>query len=244
MRIQQLHNLLKGSPAFVVGTGPSLRVTDLSLLHNTGVYVIGLNQAYRHVRCHLCVTAHPELYQEYAKSKYADSIGRLERRVGRWVIKKKPPMADLSLDDERHFVFHTSEDWSLFTKPEDDTLFLGRGIQLTAMDLAARMGASHVILVGCDMTALAGEHHGHAQHVRFHGLPPPDVYREYYEWTRRGRTELRKRKPPVPVYSLTPFLGLGHTNDDWRFLKAELGVGDLPPPEDTSAYKRKGTDKP
>ena len=82
MRIDSIYG---GDEIYIVGTGPSLRVTPLSFLHNK--YVIGLNQAWRHVKTTLNITVHPELVEESRKGGCESA----------WVIKKKPPMEFLEL---------------------------------------------------------------------------------------------------------------------------------------------------
>src|SRR5688572_9698062 len=108
MRITKLYRSLNGSPAFVLGTGPSARCFPLAALR--GAYVVGLNQAWKYarqqdVRLQLMLTAHPELFLEYQKAVNWPVLG-----APTWVIKKKPPMADLPLDDPNHYVYHTSPD--------------------------------------------------------------------------------------------------------------------------------------
>jgi hypothetical protein len=112
------------------------------------------------------------------------------------------------------------------------------------MHMAMLMGATEIILVGVDMCELGGQHHGHEQHVRFHGLPAPDVYKEYRDYTAAMRAEIAKVRPQVSVLSLSPLLGACDGNEDYKRLVAEKGIKPLPQPKDTSEYKREHTDKP
>jgi hypothetical protein len=232
MRIRDLYDRHTGT-IYIIGTGPSLRVFDLGFL--IGQTTIGLNQAYKYIATTYNITVHPELLTEYEQSHpQPDSAV--------WLVKHKAPRLDLELDHPKHYVFHTAEDWDLFEHPRRDTLFIGRGVQQTAMDMAARMGAKNIVLVGVDMTALGGDHHGHVQHVQYHGLASDSVFCEYRLWTRRARTELRKRN--ISVFTLSPFVGLGDANHDYEHLKAELGLDKLPSPKDVSKYTRSGIDVP
>lgn len=233
MRIASLYGTLSGRPAFVVGTGPSMRCFPLSVLR--GQYLIGLNQAWKYADAHgvefdLMVTVHPELCQEY------EAAGRAGRT--RWVVKKKPPMADLSFDDPRRYVFLTRADLGCVAERPDDTLYLGEGVQCTAMDLAARLGADPVVLVGVDMTSLDGDYHGHDQHVRWLGLAPEEQYALYRGSAAAVRSLLRDRFG-VRVLTLSPFLGADAAREDYVRLKAELGLKPLPPPPDVSPYFRR-----
>ena len=191
---------------------------------------LGLNQFWRYLMPTMNITVHPELLQECLKESKKPSTT--------WIVKKKPPMQDLSLDDERFYVFNTNDNFDTVVNRPADTLFIGRGVQQTAMDLAARMGASTIILVGVDMTDLGGDHHGHDQHVRFHGLSPQDVYMEYRHYTAEVRRRLRE-KFGVTVVTMSPFLGANAATEDYLRLCKEHELPKLPPPKDTSAYMRK-----
>jgi hypothetical protein len=230
VRIQELDRVFRGNDVYVVGTGPSARFFPWKFLADK--VVIGLNQAFRYAPMTVSITVHPELVLEY---------GALEKKHQTvWAVKKKPPLDKLDLDDRRHYVFHTAEDWELFERPRKDTLFIGRGVQQTAMDLASRMGARSIVLVGVDMAALGGDHHAHDQHVRFHGLPPRDVYLEYRRWTAKARRLIREHRG-VPTLSMSPLIGADQA-EDYARLVAEYGLPPLPTPTDTSKYKRERAD--
>ncbi len=235
MRIETLYDRLKGdnTVAFVVGTGPSMRCFPTHALK--GAFVVGLNQAWRYVTPNLMLTAHPELYQEFAARPAPRPVAPPPVP---WVIKKKPPMNDLSLDDPQHYVFHTSPEVKTVWERPKDTLYLGEGIQCTAIDLLARMGADTVILVGCDMTDLGGDFHGHDQHVRWLGMKPRDQYALYRKTTAKVRSAVRDRFG-VNVLTLSPFVGLGHVEEDYGRLRSELKLKPLPKPKDVSPYLRK-----
>ncbi len=225
MRIQDLPKQLPSDfvrTTYIVGTGPSLRCTPPDVLH--GKFVIGLNQAWRHVGCHLSITVHPELVTQYEVAK--------PRSRTQWVVKKKPPMAHLTLDDPQYYVFGTTYDLNQVNKHPKDTLYLGEGVQTCAMDLAARLGAKHIVLVGCDACCLEGDYHGHDQHVRWVGRTPDEQYRLYRESTAAVRSELRQ--VGVSVMSLTPFIGANAAPEDYRRLKTELGLDPFPVPVDVS----------
>lgn len=227
MRIEKLYGRHKGEPIYIVGTGPSMRVFPTQALK--GKTCIGLNQAWRYCPLTYTISVHPELLTEYLDTP--------NRNKTQWIVKHKPPL-NLLLDDPEHYVFHTSEDdMSLFKQDKPDTLFIGRGVQQTAMHMAALMGASELRLVGIDMTDLGGEHHGHAQHVRFHGVPPDIVYKEYRVYTAKVRKAITDRWK-IPVLTLSPLLGADHGTEDYERLCAEQGLPKLPPPQDTSPYKR------
>lgn len=235
MRIQELYPDFRDKDVFVIGTGPSASVFPWEFLN--GKFTLGLNQAWRYLPLNYCLTAHPELLLE--QEQHAEATG--QRGGIKWIVKKKPPLEKLTLEDPRYYVYHSREDWGLFAKPEADVLFLGRGVQQTAIDLCCRAGAKSVILIGVDMGSLDGDHHGHHQHVRFHGLAPKDVYAEYRKWTAKAR-RLAREHYGVPVLTLSPLLGLTAPEEDYKRLHQELGIPKLPPPKDTSGYKRERAD--
>lgn len=223
MRIQALADDIVGDQTvFIVGTGPSLRVTPLDFLK--GRLVVGLNQAWKYLQCDFTITIHPELYQAYCKESGCGA--------GRWIIKKKPPMANLELDDEFHYVFGTSYDIETVAKRPKDTLYLGEGVQSTAMDLAARMGAKTIVLVGCDAGSLEGDFHGHDQHVRWVGRTPDEQYKLYRDSTAEVREALRPLG--VSVLTLSPFIGANSAVEDYRRLKDVHKLAPLPAPKDIS----------
>lgn len=247
MRIDDpaLGNQFKGRDVYIVGSGPSMRLFDVRFL--LGKPVIALNQAWRYwtgtgAAPTLGLTVHPELVQEY-NLEYVTAAETAPLPVVTWAVKRKPPMEALTLDDLNYYVFKTNPDFATIAARPADTLFIGRGVQQTAMDLAARLGARAIVLVGVDMAALGGDHHGHDQHVQFHGQPADAVYREYYEWTRTAR-QLIESAWKIPTLSLTPFLGAGWAAEDYDCQCTQRGLAPLPPPQDVSKYNRKGTDKP
>lgn len=229
MRINSLYGRYAGGTIYVVGTGPSLRCLDLTFLK--GQTTLGLNQAWKHFSPTFSITVHPELVLQYEATKKHEDVSPTS-----WIVKRKTPMEGLSLDDKRYHVFNTSYDIaSVVTRPAD-TLYLGEGAQTCALDLAARMGARFVVLVGCDGGSLGGDFHAHDQHVRWLGMRPDDQYALY----RRTTAAVRKRLRPlgVAVMTLSPFIGVNAAEEDYARLRGELGLDTLPPPKDTSAYVR------
>lgn len=232
MRINLLAGRHKGEDIYIVGTGPSLRVFDKNYLSNK--VTIGLNQAWKHLPTVYSISVHPELVVEYEQTKTKNKTC--------WIVKQKGDFVNKSLDDPEYYIFKTVDrDFSIFTKPKKDHLFIGRGVQQTAMNMAAIMGAKNIVLVGVDMTDVGGDHHGHDQHVKFHGLAPRDVYSEYRDYTASARQELRKLG--IAVMTLSPFLGSCDASEDYLRLCSELKLPKLPAPKDTSTYVRKSVDR-
>src|ERR1022692_2950895 len=149
MRISLLAHKHSGATIYVCGTGPSFRCMDPTFLNDK--ITIGLNQFWRNYRPTYSLTVHPELVLEYQKAAELAGLGR-GRSLMPWIVKKKAPMGKLTFDDPNYFVFETAqEDLSVLRNRPPDKLYLAHGIQCTALDLAARMGAKNIILVGTDM---------------------------------------------------------------------------------------------
>lgn len=249
MRIQDAtlrNRFVHGAPIYVVGSGPSMRLVDMNFLRDQ--QTIALNQAWKYwvgtgYRPTLALTVHPGHVSEHATAYKNQKLGDPLVPSLTWAVKKKPPMERLELDDPDHYVFHTSPDFSTIVVQPEDTLFIGRGVQQTAMDLAVRLGARTIILVGCDMTDLGGDHHGHDQHVQFHGLDAVAVYAEYRAFTRHAR-DLIFEQHKIPTFTLSPFVGINDAHEDYDHLVKRRNFPQLPKPKDVSQYNRKGTDKP
>lgn len=225
MRIATLPPLPADKTVYVVGTGPSLRCTPLAFLRDK--VTIGLNQAWKHLPLTYGLTVHPEL----AVEQMAGAASGMK-----WVVKRKPPFESVNLDDPRFYCFDTSYSLTTVSTRPADVLYLGEGAQTTAMDLAARMGARFVVLVGCDACAMGGDYHGHHQHVRWLGMRPIDQYRAYRQTTAEVRAVLRGLG--VDVLTASPFIGTNAADEDYQRLKKELGLKPLPAPRDVSPYTR------
>lgn len=230
MRIQDIPKVGGDKTVYVVGTGASLRCLPLGFFG--GKTTIGLNQAWKHLPCTYSITVHPDLFLEWAEA--IKPAGRIASRWPKtqWVIKRKPPMERLRVTDPHHYVFDTSYDLKTVTDRPKDVLYLGEGVQTTAMDLAARMGAAAIILVGCDAKALGGDYHAHDQHVRWVGRRPEDQYKMYRDSAADVRLALRG--VGVSVMTLSPFIGVDAGEEDYLRLRGELGLDRLPEPKDVS----------
>lgn len=236
MRISNLYNKYLGSDIYIVGTGPTLRMLPKEFFNNK--IAIGLNQAYKTFDLTYAVTVHPELVPEYIRFKKENKC-----KETNWVICSKKPPLRLKFDDKKYYVYHRINDWKCFIERTKDSLFCGRGIQQTAIDLAGRMGATNIILVGVDMESLCGDHHGHDQHIRFQGVSPEDAYKEYRLWTYKAK-KLAREHYGISVLSLSPLLGCGGLihDGDYERLRVEMGLEPLKTPKDISRKNRKGID--
>jgi hypothetical protein len=125
-------------------------------------------------------------------------------------------------------------DW--VERPTEDWLYVWSSIAQTATNLAANMGASNVILIGCDHAPLDNNHHAHHQHTRWKGVDPQHRYMQYYQGIAEVRAALRGRG--VNVVTVNPFLKLDMPAMDFQRLSQELGVPALISGKDVQSRDR------
>ncbi len=230
--IAELHKKHLKADIYVLGSGPSLRFLPESFFENK--ITIGLNYAYRVIRPNYSITIHPYVIPIQRESWNCSWITKTKISDDSWKIHKA------NNNVEHFYLFNNNNDPANFdylAEPgTSHSLFVGCGIQTGAIALAAKMGASNVILCGCDMAWIGGDHHSIDQHTQFHGLNPLDVYDEYYYYTAKVRKEV-KRLYGCNVLSLSPFLGR-NTERDYSYLKEQYSLPELERPKDIEHVKR------
>lgn len=225
MRIQEFWDIHPGATIYIVGTGPSMRIFPPDFFRNK--IVIGLNQAYKYpIPFWYHITIHPDLIPA-------------ETKAGRWFTKRKPPRDDLDITHPYFVVFQNNKDVKDFSYIEKtpDCLYVGRGIHTAAIVLAAQMGAAYAVLVGVDCAQMASDHHGHAQHVQWHGMEPEAVYDEYRAYGVEVRRRVQERYG-MRTLSLNPYMGVDQYEEDYKEQLRWIGLRPLPYPKDVSKYKR------
>ena len=245
-----------GETIYIVGTGPSQRLFPIDFLEDKTT--IGLNQAWKYAPMTYSITVHPEHIWDHEHTEGANLTkwvvtSRRKRSAVRYTTHpetghKRKHDIWFSAQHCEHYVFDPVHGAQALDEPalldrrgSDNRLYQAHGVHNSAMWLAARMGAKTVILVGVDMTDLGGEHHAHEQHIRWCGASAEDAYKEYRDDA--FDTRKRLRSVGVSVLTLTPFLGSGHAEEDYRKQKKEMGLEDLPEPEDISPYTRPDLEK-
>jgi hypothetical protein len=230
--ISDLYKKHLKSDIYIVGSGPSLRFFPENFFQNK--ITIGLNYAYKSIRPMYSITVHPYIIPIRQSDWNCEWITKTKTSDNSWSIHKNNGNVDA------FYLFNNNNDpldFSYLTVPgTSQNLFVGAGIQTGALHLAARMGACNAILVGVDMGLTAGGHHATDQHTQFHGYSAQAVYDEYYYYTVKLRTEL-KRLYGMNIVALTPFLGKDIERDACH-LKQELNLPDLPKPVEVEHVKR------
>jgi hypothetical protein len=230
--VSELYDRHLGADIYVIGTGASMRVFPSEFFE--GRITIGLNQAWRHAHIRYGITIGPHLnIPEFIE-------GEQPRPEITWITKRDKSRAVLTPEqfayaDERFYYFEMGgrRNTQPLEEPSDEGRFLEwvrkptaaklyqwSSISQTGVNLAANMGAKTVILVGCDNSALADNHHAHSQHTKWLGADPERRYWQYYEGLADVRGALRCRG--VNVLTLTPFLKLDAAEHDFARLCDEL----------------------
>lgn len=229
VNVTELYGKHKDQDIYIIGTGPSLRVFPLDYLKDK--LTIGLNQAWRHGHWTYMLTVHGELYLDWEKRQKTNKL-----KVGQkyWIVSAfKPPLL-ATRHDSRWWVFASKNSLEALDNPQfPGCLVVLHGIQNTALHLAYHMGARNIFLIGVDMGKLSGDYHAHEQHVKMHGRPEDEVYRDMRSTTAAVRGWLKKKG--INVFNLTSLLG-GSPEEDYKRLCSDAGLEPLPKPEDTSNY--------
>ncbi len=213
MQLNDLVGKHPDSTIYIIGTGPTMRLYDLSFFKDK--LTIGLNQAYKYLPTTYSLTIHPNLIPNDPKIWNTKWITKIKGKFNYY---------------DYCYLFSSSDGWyALERRISPPTLFVGRGIHTGGLHLAALLGAKTVILCGVDMSPLGGEHHAHVQHNQFHKIPFTDVYKEYYYYAVKCRQILRDYWG-MNILKMSPLLGESYSELDYNRLKKELNLEDLPKP--------------
>ncbi len=233
--IEVLYDKYAGQDIYILGTGASVRVFPLDMLK--GRTVIGLNMAWKLWPVNFGITMRPELnIPEFMGEGDHPEVQNIQ-----WVTKPNKLTSQEQVDFAaqnagRFYAFRTDGKKCNLPKdqpseagrmlewvrhPTGQFLYLWSSISQSAMNLAANMGAKNIFLIGCDNSALGGNHHAHAQHTFWKGEDPNVRYRQYEQGCHEVRLALRDRG--VNVVSLTPFMSLSDADRQFAELCDELG---------------------
>lgn len=206
-RIRELEGSLRGYDIYIIGSGPTAGFISPEFFNNK--YVIGLNEVW--VRF---PNVDYLLRKESARSEAAYSTGIP-------LVVSRHSCGTLSYERNKfdgprdYYVFTHSDnrlsgdpDLSAISRTPDDPdrLVVGYSTLVSGIHFAAFLGASSIILVGCDAGTLNGE-------TNFPGYPPSiggdRFYRNFLNDI-EGQTKMVTDKIlevyGVPTYSLNPFL--------------------------------------
>lgn len=143
-RLQRYRDRHKGQRCFIIGNGPSLKQTDLSLLKNE--YTFGLNRIYMNFSRMGFETTYHVVVNELVVEQCADEIARLRmpKFVG-WHCRNL-----IRFTDDMQFLWTRSGLRSWFFTDLTEGCWEGSTVTMVAIQLAYYMGFSEVILIGVD----------------------------------------------------------------------------------------------
>lgn len=197
--ITELRNRHRGQDLYVVASGSSLNHIDPRFF--VGRIVIGVNEIHRHVPCTYVLMHHHEHAQEVLDKDVSLVIARFNCGHRDWGM--------VALDGEYYVYEHAeSEDCAaidLRTLDHDDRLAMSSCTTAEAVELAYKMGAQSIFLMGADGGTLDGatnivgyNDHGPTQshHLR---LTEPILRSMVHAIRDRG----------VWIHSINPFINFG-----------------------------------
>jgi hypothetical protein len=142
-RVARLKDKYQGERCFIMGNGPSLRVTDLSRLKNE--YTIGLNRIYLAFPDMGFPTSFYLSVNDLVIEQCASEIQALTMpRFVSWRARKW-----LDPDENLYFI-HTTYTGPKFARNATERLWEGGTVTYTALQMAYHLGFSLIILIGVD----------------------------------------------------------------------------------------------
>ncbi len=142
-RLSLLKNQYQGKRCFILGNGPSLRQTDLSLLKNE--YTIGLNRIYLAFPDMGFSTSFYLSVNDLVVEQCAEDIQALPMpKFVAWRARKW-----LQPSDSLYFL-HTTYTGPKFAQDAGERLWEGATVTFAALQVAYHLGFSQVILIGVD----------------------------------------------------------------------------------------------
>lgn len=141
-RFRALHNKHRGQRCFIVGNGPSLNQTDLSLLQNE--YTITTNRAYLMYERMGGPSSYYVSINVNVINQFAEDIAQLPMpKFLNWVTHKNANFTDSTI------FIRTVQDFDFSFQPQH-FLYEGSTVTYAAMQIAYYLGFQQVILIGVD----------------------------------------------------------------------------------------------
>jgi hypothetical protein len=142
-RLHALKGIHQGERCFILGNGPSLQQTDLTLLK--GEYTFGLNRIYLHFPQMGFQTSYFLSVNDLVIEQCADEIQALN--MPRFVSWRSHQW--LKPEDDLYFLYSTYTG-PKFAKDVSGRMWEGATVTFMALQLAFHMGFEKVILIGVD----------------------------------------------------------------------------------------------
>jgi hypothetical protein len=143
-RLRKYHNLHAGKRCFVIGNGPSLKQTDMSLLKNE--FTIGTNRIYMNFDAMGFETTYHVCVNELVVEQCAKDIATL--KMPKFIGWHARDLIDFTPDTQ--FLWTRSGLRSWFFTDLTEGCWEGSTVTMVSLQLAYYMGFSEVILIGVD----------------------------------------------------------------------------------------------
>lgn len=142
LRFTALHNKHRGQRCFIIGNGPSLNQTDLSLLRNE--YTITTNRAYLMYERMGGPSSYYVSINVNVINQFANDIARLPMpKFLNWAAHENAHFTDSTI------FIRTVQDFDFSFQPQH-FLYEGSTVTYAAMQIAYYLGFQQVILIGVD----------------------------------------------------------------------------------------------
>ena len=151
--LNRYKNIHSGERCFIIGNGPSLKLTDLSLLKNE--FTFGMNRIYlMFAELGFSTTYYLSINSLVIEQCARDIVNLQIPRFLSWrsrefIKNALPDDGDLPVDPPLSFL-HTTYTGQKFAHDARDRLWEGATVTYVAMQLAFYMGFKQVILIGVD----------------------------------------------------------------------------------------------
>jgi hypothetical protein len=142
-RLAAYHNIHQGERCFIIGNGPSLRQTDLSLLENE--YTFGMNRIYLMFPELGFATSYFLTVNSLVIEQCAEDIRALP--IPKFLSWRSHPLIQPTED---MMFLHTTYTGPKFAQDARDRIWEGATVTYVALQLAYHMGFAQVILIGVD----------------------------------------------------------------------------------------------
>lgn len=197
--IIELKNKHKGKDIYILGSGKTMDYISSSFFNNK--ITIGVNQLFRHFPCTYIVMTHGKTGQECINSGHTLISSKYRRACEK----------DKNIFDGNYYIFehfqNLHQEIDLSALDIDNMLPVSCSTITPAISLAYKLGATNIILCGCDCGYIDGESNFEAYYSKRIDLnntsvipnlqhSEPQLYKLVCELRTRG----------INIYSLNPFI--------------------------------------
>jgi hypothetical protein len=216
--IAELKNIFKGQTIFLVGSGTSIDAYSPDFFKDK--IFVGVNNVYRKIKVNYSIfTHHPD---------FCEALDKTECVVSEIDPSPRIDMPNFVESDRTFWMFKIGKycafEDNLVDVGKDDTLCLGNTISIVAMNFAAHLGASTIVMVGFDCCAIDGKinYEGYAPKIYFLDQIRENTIEAFRQYQNdlfvRNKKEIHLMSKKIKeVYGcdtvyLSPFIGLKNSD--------------------------------